>query len=99
MWDMPVNAPQTIQGSNCSIVIETPICSLTPCENNGTCIETTDSVGYACECTADYTGSNCSIVIETPICSLTPCENNGTCIETKNVLGYICECTPGLYWA
>ena len=34
-------------------------CSVAPCQNGGTCVNSADGLSYTCTCAAGYTGTNC----------------------------------------
>ena len=70
-----------------------PICdALSPCENGGTCSNTTNG-SYTCQCPFGYTGINCTLI---NLCeSSMPCQNGGTCNSNYNDGSYTCQCSPG----
>ncbi|XP_052098934.1 uncharacterized protein LOC127733658 [Mytilus californianus] len=66
-------------------------CLSFPCENGGTCQETS-STTYECQCDPGWDpATNCADEIDE--CSSSPCQNGGTCTDMLNE--YVCSCTPG----
>lgn len=65
-------------------------CWSNPCQNNGTCVNS--STNYVCQCALPYGGTNCDLMIN--ICTPNPCLNNGKCIRNSNIKDgmYRCEC-------
>ena len=64
-------------------------CSSSPCENNGTCVNSDDFDSYGCACDSDFTGENCEIDFP---CGSSPCQNNGTCVNSADFDLYTCAC-------
>ena len=63
--------------------------SLSPCENEGKCINTIGS--FRCDCPLGFTGPRCEQNINE--CLSNPCQNSGTCLDET---GYFrCACMPG----
>ena len=53
-------------------------CSLEPCENGGSCHNSTDYLSYTCDCPWNYTNYDCEMFIA---CSSAPCMNAGECVD------------------
>lgn len=69
-------------------------CSLSPCENGGTCKDL--EVGYQCTCPVEpvaYMGINCELLYDA--CIEHKCPAHMTCTGTPGLLEYQCVCTPG----
>lgn len=64
-------------------------CLLSPCLNDGSCINLDGS--YRCMCTRGFTGPNCEMDIDE--CLSAPCKFGGTCVD--RVDSYYCRCPPG----
>lgn len=91
--------PPMWKGELCDISYK-PNCDLSPCLNNGTCIQKPGSVlGYRCECPNDYYGtpvqydSNCAL--KNP-CDSNSCQNGGFCLQNTNGK-YTCSCSAPYY--
>jgi hypothetical protein len=67
------------------------ICTTSLCLNGGTCVESSNSLGYLCQCQAGFAGPICQTNVNE--CLSCPCYNNGTCYDRVN--GYECYCPPG----
>ncbi|CAG9772773.1 unnamed protein product [Ceutorhynchus assimilis] len=65
------------------------LCYDTDCNNQGQCINTTET--YKCDCNEGYAADDCSIDINE--CENNPCENGATCIDL--VGRYECQCAVG----
>ncbi|KAL7990822.1 hypothetical protein Chor_014252 [Crotalus horridus] len=63
-------------------------CSSNPCQNEGTCLES--SQGYMCECLEGYTGTDCRDKLSEDC----ECRNGGKCLD-GNVT--VCHCPPGYF--
>ncbi|PAA90327.1 hypothetical protein BOX15_Mlig019047g1, partial [Macrostomum lignano] len=92
----PCLCPEAYTGSYCTVRIN--FCASTPggstatgpCQNGGTCSNTTASPWYHCSCVPGYTGTNCEINIDD--CASKPCAN-GLCSDLVN--DYSCSCFTG----
>ncbi|PAA61614.1 hypothetical protein BOX15_Mlig033701g2, partial [Macrostomum lignano] len=58
------------------------------CENNGTCVTTSDGSYMCVNCSAGWTGQNCSELVDN--CASKPCLNGGVCTNELN--GFNCSC-------
>ena len=63
-------------------------CEASPCLNNGTCLE--DSESFECDCRPGYVGPRCQD--ETDECESSPC-HHGACQDRQN--DFHCDCQPG----
>ena len=70
------NCPdQNTIGTKCNIS-SNPCNILNPCENNGTCLNTTtNDLGYICTCQSGFAGEQCQY--DHRPCKPTTCWNNG----------------------
>ncbi|XP_039586501.1 protein crumbs homolog 2 isoform X1 [Passer montanus] len=69
-------------------------CSLSPCENGGSCKDL--EVGYQCTCPVEpvaYMGINCELLYDA--CIEHDCPAHMSCSRTPGLLQYECVCTPG----
>ncbi|XP_022082749.1 low-density lipoprotein receptor class A domain-containing protein 3-like [Acanthaster planci] len=68
-------------------------CSLSGCENGGTCMQMPNSDIFSCLCLPEWTGDLCIVKVQVtdgPGCSSSPCLNGGTC---QNFMDhYLCLC-------
>ncbi|CAM9464932.1 unnamed protein product, partial [Chrysoparadoxa australica] len=64
---------------------EVGACDANPCNNGGTCTNTSGS--YTCACAVGFTGTNCETDID-ECSSSAPCNNGGTCVNTAG--SYTC---------
>ncbi|XP_026473661.1 protein crumbs-like [Ctenocephalides felis] len=81
-------------GKNCQ-VDQGPPCLNQPCQNGGTC-EETSSGDIRCTCTRGFQGRRCEIEMTThPLCAGNPCQNNGTCHVAPGTNNYQCDCPEG----
>lgn len=63
------------------------------CQNGGLCKnlpshESSELVGFKCECPKGFTGYLCEVIDR---CQLNPCQNGGKC-QNFGSGGYICDC-------
>ncbi|XP_034295400.1 sushi, nidogen and EGF-like domain-containing protein 1 isoform X1 [Pantherophis guttatus] len=63
-------------------------CSSNPCQNEGTCLES--SQGYVCECAEGYAGTDCRDKLSDDC----ECRNGGKCLD-GNIT--VCHCPPGYF--
>ncbi|KAI3354101.1 hypothetical protein L3Q82_018653, partial [Scortum barcoo] len=68
---------------------DTDECEMSPCENQGTCVNTPG--GFFCQCQSGFSGTVCSPDVDE--CLKLKCQNGGMCIPTQD--GYHCHCVPG----
>nr|XP_054770190.1 neurogenic locus notch homolog protein 1-like isoform X2 [Lytechinus pictus] len=61
-------------------------CTLSPCQNGGTC--SSSNGVYQCTCPDTHEGTNCETEIDQ--CLSSPCQNGGTCSSSNGV--YLCTC-------
>ena len=61
------NCDLGFQGDICDINIDD--CDISPCQNNGTCIDLVN--GFQCNCSFGFTGPNCTVNIDD--CASKPC--------------------------
>ncbi|XP_066057449.1 protein crumbs homolog 2 isoform X2 [Chamaea fasciata] len=69
-------------------------CSLSPCENGGSCKDL--EVGYQCTCPVEpvaYMGIHCELLYDA--CVEHKCPAHMTCSGTPGLVEYQCVCTPG----
>ncbi|KAJ8300989.1 hypothetical protein KUTeg_022508, partial [Tegillarca granosa] len=79
-------------GSDCSQnVNECSESPNSPCEHNGTCVDTPGS--YRCDCRTGFTGPRCEVNVNE--CASNPCRNDGTCLDEKGQ--YRCICMKVMY--
>ncbi|XP_038078687.1 neurogenic locus notch homolog protein 1-like [Patiria miniata] len=76
---------------NASESINVANCSLSGCENGGTCMQMPNSDIFSCLCLPEWTGDLCVTKVQSgPGCSSNPCNNGGTC---QNFMDhYVCLC-------
>lgn len=87
MFKVQLNFFPGYQGDSCNQ--KTVTCSLTTCQNGGTCQESGGSV--SCICAPGYNGQNCATNINE--CAGNPCPTASTCIDGINT--YSCQCNDG----
>ncbi|XP_052094473.1 protein crumbs-like isoform X1 [Mytilus californianus] len=81
--------PHLFNGTNCENNLSIYGCSVSPCLNEGTCLnQSDDSRIYKCICREGFNGINCENSINE--CASGPCKN-GICIDEVN--DYSCNCT------
>jgi hypothetical protein len=67
-------------GPSCNL--ESDICSINPCLNNGECIEMDGN--FRCNCVDRFTGRVCDIEIFDPCTNY--CQNNGACYVNNQLI-------------
>ncbi|PVD35719.1 hypothetical protein C0Q70_02682 [Pomacea canaliculata] len=82
--------PVTEQRPHSCETAKTNYCKLSPCNNGGTCVET--SSGFICKCAPGFGGDLCGQTV-TP-CGPSVCLNGGLCLSDG--ANYYCSC-PALY--
>lgn len=66
-------------------------CASFECQNNGTCVVSSDTGLASCICNIGYIGDKCEI----DQCLNVKCQNEGTCKISKFNFEPYCECKPG----
>lgn len=66
-------------------------CASFECQNNGTCVVSSDTGLASCICNIGFTGDKC----EVDQCHSVTCQNEGTCKISKFNFEPYCECKPG----
>ena len=85
---------QYFTGSSCQLDIRP--CSISPCLNNGTCVESNSSfssANYTCNCMASFYGDKCENQID--LCQFKDCSGNGVCYA--NITQAACKCFQFYY--
>ena len=82
--------PSALSGRLCEVdTINDCETVLSPCGNNGTCVDMIN--GYYCICPDGFTGLGCTYNFDD--CNPNPCMNGGSCEDLIN--DYICQCASG----
>lgn len=76
-----------ISTATLSITVHDDPCTITPCQNGGTCNSTKDERN--CSCSSGYIGDDCEKV---NYCFVNYCQNNGNCTSLDS--NYSCSCVP-----
>ena len=84
---------QYYEGSSCQNDIRP--CSISPCLNNGLCIEHNSTLGsnYTCECMPSFYGDKCQY--ERDLCLNKDCSGNGVCLSNQTASA--CKCFQYYY--
>ncbi|XP_067656143.1 lactadherin-like isoform X2 [Haliotis asinina] len=78
-----------IFSSQC-LAAEKASCDKNPCQNNGVCKVSNNTV--VCTCTKGYSGDRCQNA-DKAACDKNPCTNNGACKVSNNKV--VCTCKKG----
>lgn len=71
---LPICPGENTIGTHCNISSDR--CRLLkPCQNNGSCLNTTDTVGYVCQCLPGFDDEHCQY--DRRPCQPTTCWNDG----------------------
>uniref|UniRef100_A0A7E4UXI7 Neurogenic locus Notch protein n=1 Tax=Panagrellus redivivus TaxID=6233 RepID=A0A7E4UXI7_PANRE len=79
--------PSNSTGSRCEIPVTSP-CQLSPCLNDGICLQVDIRGNFRCTCPPGFSGPRCQFGSE--VCSAASCLHGGICDPSGG-----CQCAPG----